>query len=269
MGRHRPRAGRRRAALTLRKGVLPRGRASPSSSPTSASSCTPPSTTSRGDLVRESHQPELRRALEEGVWSDGEPPLHTFASGAPLQQPDRVRIRAWAEVTGHFTVARPALRRRALAVLRVDARLRREAPGLARAPAAARAAAAHLPHPAAGDRQGQGRVPRARAPGSSCSASCRSRAPRCSPTPSSSAPPRRSARSPREAPASRSSSRRPRCARLRRCSLRALYASASRAAWAPDSGDQHLARADRRASSRPIELREHARDALLEQQALR
>jgi len=24
-----------------------------------------------GDLVRESHQPELRRALEEGVWSDG------------------------------------------------------------------------------------------------------------------------------------------------------------------------------------------------------
>ena len=28
----------------------------------------------RGDLVRESHQPELRRALEEGVWADGEPP---------------------------------------------------------------------------------------------------------------------------------------------------------------------------------------------------
>src|SRR3954449_7357373 len=27
-----------------------------------------------GDLVRESHQPELRRALEEGVWSDGERP---------------------------------------------------------------------------------------------------------------------------------------------------------------------------------------------------
>ena len=28
----------------------------------------------RSDLVRESHQPELRRALEEGVWADGEPP---------------------------------------------------------------------------------------------------------------------------------------------------------------------------------------------------
>ena len=60
-----------------------------------------------GDLVRESHQPELRRALEEGVWSDGEPPLHAFASGAPVQQPDRVRIRAWAEVAGHFTIADP------------------------------------------------------------------------------------------------------------------------------------------------------------------
>ena len=36
-----------------------------------------------GDLVRESHQPELRRALEEGVWSDGEPLLGAFASGAP------------------------------------------------------------------------------------------------------------------------------------------------------------------------------------------
>src|SRR3979490_1237147 len=46
-----------------------------------------------GDLVRESHQPELRRALEEGVWSDGEPPLHTFTSGGPGPQPDRGRRR--------------------------------------------------------------------------------------------------------------------------------------------------------------------------------
>jgi len=60
-----------------------------------------------GDLVRESHQPELRRALEEGVWSEGEPPLHAFASGVPIQQPDRVRIRAWAQVAGHFTIADP------------------------------------------------------------------------------------------------------------------------------------------------------------------
>jgi hypothetical protein len=61
----------------------------------------------RGDLVRESHQPELRRALEEGVWSDGEPPVHALMDGTPIQQPDRVRIRAWAEVAGHFTVTDP------------------------------------------------------------------------------------------------------------------------------------------------------------------
>jgi hypothetical protein len=60
----------------------------------------------RNDLVRESHQPELRRALEEGVWSDGEPPLHALSAGT-VQQPDRVRIRAWAEVAGHFTVTDP------------------------------------------------------------------------------------------------------------------------------------------------------------------
>jgi hypothetical protein len=60
-----------------------------------------------GDLVRESHQPELRRALEEGVWTDGEPHLATFASGAPVQQPDRVRIRAWAQVAGHYTISDP------------------------------------------------------------------------------------------------------------------------------------------------------------------
>ena len=60
-----------------------------------------------GDLVRESHQPELRRALEEGVWTDGEPHLAAFTSGAPVQQPDRVRIRAWAEVAGHYTVSDP------------------------------------------------------------------------------------------------------------------------------------------------------------------
>jgi hypothetical protein len=56
------------------------------------------------DLVRESHRPELVRALEEGVWSDGEPPPHALLRGGELPQPDRVRIRAWAEVAAHFTV---------------------------------------------------------------------------------------------------------------------------------------------------------------------
>jgi hypothetical protein len=55
-------------------------------------------------LVRESHRPELARALEEGVWSDGEPSAHAFHRGDEIIQPDRVRIRAWAEVAAHFTV---------------------------------------------------------------------------------------------------------------------------------------------------------------------
>src|SRR3984957_18096703 len=61
----------------------------------------------RGDLVRESHKPELRRALEEGVWSDGEPSAHALLGEDELSQPDRVRIRAWAEVAGHFTITDP------------------------------------------------------------------------------------------------------------------------------------------------------------------
>src|SRR5919205_163866 len=61
----------------------------------------------RSDLVRESHQPELRRALEEGVWADGEPPAHALALDGGISQPDRVRIRAWAEVAGAWTVEDP------------------------------------------------------------------------------------------------------------------------------------------------------------------
>jgi hypothetical protein len=61
----------------------------------------------RRDLVRESHQPELRRALEEGVWADGEPPAAALARDGGIAQPDRVRIRAWAEVAAHWTIADP------------------------------------------------------------------------------------------------------------------------------------------------------------------
>jgi hypothetical protein len=58
----------------------------------------------RNDLVRESHHPELRRALEEGVWADGEPPTWALTADGGISQPDRVRIRAWAEVAGAWTV---------------------------------------------------------------------------------------------------------------------------------------------------------------------
>jgi hypothetical protein len=58
----------------------------------------------RSDLVRESHRPELARALEEGVWSEAEPSPQAMLRGAQISQPDRVRIRAWAEVAAHFTI---------------------------------------------------------------------------------------------------------------------------------------------------------------------
>ena len=57
----------------------------------------------RSDLVRESHQPELRRALEEGVWADGEPTPMQLERGGVIP-PDRVRIRAWAEVVAQYTI---------------------------------------------------------------------------------------------------------------------------------------------------------------------
>ena len=92
--------------LTLRKGVL-REPGKPFRLAHERFFLYPTFDNQSGDLVRESHQPELRRALEEGVWSDGEPPLHAFNAGVPIQQPDRVRIRAWAEVAGHFTITDP------------------------------------------------------------------------------------------------------------------------------------------------------------------
>ena len=58
----------------------------------------------RNDLVRESHQPEMSRALEEGVWADGEPPAWSLTMDGGIPQPERVRIRAWAEVAACWTV---------------------------------------------------------------------------------------------------------------------------------------------------------------------
>jgi hypothetical protein len=63
----------------------------------------------RNDLVRPSHMPELSRALEEGVWPDGDPPAHAITRDGGIPQPDRVRVRAWAEVAGHFTVTDPRI----------------------------------------------------------------------------------------------------------------------------------------------------------------
>ena len=90
----------------------------------------------RRDLVRESHQPELRRALEEGVWAEGEPPAQALTQDGGIHQPERVRIRAWAEVAGVLDGDGPSRGRGAVAVLCVDAGLRREAPVLEASPSA-------------------------------------------------------------------------------------------------------------------------------------
>ena len=82
----------------------------------------------RNDVVRDSHSPELRRALEEGVWPDGDPPRQALTRDGGIPQPERVRVRAWAEVAGHYR-HRPARRQRAVPVLHLDDGLRREAPG--------------------------------------------------------------------------------------------------------------------------------------------
>ncbi|CAB4874454.1 MAG: DUF1802 family protein [Actinomycetes bacterium] len=58
----------------------------------------------RVDLVRESHRPELERAMEEGVWTDGEPAPVEIAPEGHLPQPDRIRIRAWAEAVQQWTI---------------------------------------------------------------------------------------------------------------------------------------------------------------------
>ncbi|MSX02332.1 MAG: DUF1802 family protein [Actinobacteria bacterium] len=56
------------------------------------------------DVVRGAHVPELRRALEEGVWPDGDPPVSALTRPGGIEQPDRVRVRAWAEVAGEYTI---------------------------------------------------------------------------------------------------------------------------------------------------------------------
>ena len=63
----------------------------------------------RNNLVRRSHHPELRRGLEEGVWGDGEPSPKALIQDGGIPQPDRVRIRAWAEVYEHYEVEDPRI----------------------------------------------------------------------------------------------------------------------------------------------------------------
>ena len=58
-------------------------------------------------LVRDSHHPELGRALEEGVWADGEPAASSLLQDGGVPHPERVRIRAWAEVAASYLITDP------------------------------------------------------------------------------------------------------------------------------------------------------------------
>ncbi|MBJ7459520.1 MAG: DUF1802 family protein [Thermoleophilaceae bacterium] len=58
-------------------------------------------------LVRESHVPELKRALEDGVWNPPAPTARMMESGVPVAQPVSVRLRAWAEVVANYEITRP------------------------------------------------------------------------------------------------------------------------------------------------------------------
>ena len=92
----------------------------------------------RNDCVRDAHVPELGRALEEGVWPDDEPPRQ---GARPGRRHPAARPRAHPLLgrgRGQLPDHRPARDRRAVAVLRLDDRLRGEAAGLEAASSAAR-----------------------------------------------------------------------------------------------------------------------------------
>ena len=79
-----------------------------SRSSTIGSSSTRPSIIRPAAWYASRHHPELERALEEGVWADGEPPSERCSTAtAALPQPDRVRIRAWAEVAASYLITDP------------------------------------------------------------------------------------------------------------------------------------------------------------------
>lgn len=58
----------------------------------------------QASLVRESHVPELKRALEDGIWNPPAPTARMMEAGVPVQQPVSVRLRAWAEVAARYEV---------------------------------------------------------------------------------------------------------------------------------------------------------------------
>ena len=59
-------------------------------------------------LVRESHVPEVGRAIEDATWPDEPPTARMLAGGAEVPQPLSVRIRAWADVAAAWETSDPS-----------------------------------------------------------------------------------------------------------------------------------------------------------------
>ena len=75
----------------------------------------------RTDLVRESHEPELRRALEEGVWPRRRAAAHaTDRATAGSPSPTACGSAPGPRSPRHYTITDRRCCRRAVAVLRVD-----------------------------------------------------------------------------------------------------------------------------------------------------
>lgn len=58
-------------------------------------------------LVRESHVPEVGRAIEDATWPGKAPTARMVAAGTELPQPLSVRIRAWADVAAAWETTDP------------------------------------------------------------------------------------------------------------------------------------------------------------------
>ncbi|MBJ7347564.1 MAG: DUF1802 family protein [Thermoleophilaceae bacterium] len=61
----------------------------------------------QASLVRESHVPEVKRAIEDANWRGAIPTTRGLANGAVVEPPLSVKIRAWADVAAAWEVTTP------------------------------------------------------------------------------------------------------------------------------------------------------------------
>lgn len=63
----------------------------------------------QASLVRESHVPEVKRAIEDANWRGTIPTTRGLANGVAVEPPLSVKIRAWADVAAAWEVTTPQL----------------------------------------------------------------------------------------------------------------------------------------------------------------